>query len=137
MPSHKATVRKFYDAIWNNADKAVIPELLCDDFAFRGSLGKPQRGHTGFALYMDFIRDALGEYHCEIVDMVEEGDKLYARMMYSGIHRGELFGYAPTHAKLKWEGVAMFTFTDGKMAELWVLGDMHSVMMQLSRYIMD
>jgi steroid delta-isomerase-like uncharacterized protein len=135
MPDHKKTVQKFFDAIWNNADKAVIPDLLQEDFSFRGTLGHMQRGHEGFALYMDFIRRALGDYHCEIVDMVAENDKVYARMLYSGIHRGELFGYAATHGKIKWDGVAIFRFSDGKIAELWVLGDVHSVMKQLARYV--
>ena len=135
MPNHKETVQKFYDAIWNNDDKSIIPELLSEEFSFRGSLGLTQRGHKGFALYMDFIRGALGNYRCEIVDMITEGDKLYARMLYSGVHKGELFGYAPTHGKLKWDGVAVFTFENGKIAELWVLGDVHSVIKQLARYL--
>lgn len=135
MQNHKETVQKFYDAIWNNDDKSVIPELLSDDFAFRGSLGLEQRGHKGFSLYMDFIRRALGNYRCEIIDMISEGDKLYARMLYSGVHQGELFGYAPTHGKIKWDGIAVFRFEDGKIAELWVLGDVHSVIKQLARYL--
>jgi len=135
MKNHKEIVRQFYDAIWNNADKSVIPELLTEDFAFRGSLGLTQRGHKGFALYMDFIRNALGKYRCEIVDIIAEDNKVYARMLYSGIHQGELFGYAPTHGKLKWDGVAVFTFENSKIAELWVLGDVHCVIKQLTRYI--
>lgn len=135
MHDHKETVRKFYDAIWNKADKTIIPELLCEDFAFRGSLGLMQRGHAGFANYMDLIRSALGEFRCEIVDMVSEENKVYARMLYSGIHQGELFGYAATHARIKWDGVAIFTFSDGRISELWVLGDVHGVMKQLARYV--
>lgn len=137
MNNHKAIVRQFYDAIWNNADTTIIPELLCEDFAFRGSLGQQQRGHAGFAQFMAFIRAALGNYRCEIIDMVAEDDKVYARILYTGIHRGELFGYAPTNAKLKWDGIAAFTFRDGRIAELWVLGDLHSVMKQLSRHVAD
>ena len=84
---------------------------------------------------MDFIRNALGKYRCEIVDIIAEDNKVYARMLYSGIHQGELFGYAPTHGKLKWDGVAVFTFENSKIAELWVLGDVHCVIKQLTRYI--
>ena len=133
----KETVAKFFDAIWNQADKTVIPELLCEDFAFRGTLGHLQYGHGGFASYMDFIRSRLGNYRCEIIEMVSEANKVYARMLYSGIHQGELFGYAPTHGKIQWDGVAIFTFQEGKVAELWVLGDVHGVMKQLSRYVRD
>ena len=137
MQSHKEIVRKFYDAIWNNADKAVIPDLLTEDFLFKGSLGLMQRGHDGFANFMDQIRAALGEYRCDIVDMIAENDKVYARMLYSGVHRGDLFGYAATHAKIKWDGVAIFTFSDGKISELWVLWDVNDVMKQLARFVMD
>ena len=137
MQSHKEIVRKFYDAIWNNADKAVIPDLLTEDFLFKGSLGLMQRGHDGFANFMDQIRAALGEYRCDIVDMITENDKVYARMLYSGVHRGDLFGYAATHAKIKWDGVAIFTFSDGKISELWVLWDVNDVMKQLARFVMD
>ena len=135
MHNHKETVRKFYEVIWNNDDKSLIPELLSENFNFRGSLGLSQRGHRGFSLYMDFVRCALGNYRCEIVDMIAEGDKLYARIQYSGGHQGELFGYAPTHGKIKWEGVAAFTFENGKISEIWVLGDLHNVIKQLARYL--
>ena len=137
MQSHKEIVRKFYDAIWNNADKTVIPDLLTEDFLFKGSLGLMQRGHDGFANFMDQVRAALGEYRCDIVDMAAENDKVFARMLYSGVHRGDLFGYAATHAKIKWDGVAIFTFSDGKISELWVLWDVNDVMKQLARFVMD
>lgn len=136
MSRQKEIVRKFYDAIWNNADKTVIPELLTEDFTMRGSLGIAQQGgHHGFVTYMDFVRRALGNYRCEIIEMVEEDNRLYARMLYSGVHQGELFGYAPTHGKIKWDGVAVFTFAEGRIADLWVLGDVHSVIKQISRYL--
>jgi steroid delta-isomerase-like uncharacterized protein len=137
MFDHKETVRRFYEAIWNNADKEMIPELLDENIAFRGSLGLMQYGHTGFAGYMDMIRQALGEYRCEIKEMVAEGDKVYARMLYSGIHRGEFFGFAPTGAKLKWDGIAAFTFTNGKISELWVMGDVQGILKQLARHVQD
>jgi steroid delta-isomerase-like uncharacterized protein len=132
---HKAIVRQFYEAIWNQADKTVIPDLLTEDFLFRGSLGLMQRGHVGFSNFMDQIRAAIGNYRCDIVDMVAEGDMVSARIHYSGVHRGELFGYAPTHGKIKWEGVAMFRFRDGRIAELWVLWDTHGVVKQLARLV--
>jgi predicted ester cyclase len=136
MSPRKETVQKFYDAIWNKADKTIIADLLTEDFIMRGSLGLTQQGgHKGFSLYMDFVRTALESYRCDILEMVEEGDKIYARMLYSGVHKGELFGHAPTHGKIKWDGVAVFTFDGDRISELWALGDVHSVIKQLSRYL--
>lgn len=137
MHPHKEIVRKFYEEVWNRDERALISELLHEDFTMRGSLGLVRAGHAGFATYMEFVRSALGNYRCEIVDMVAEGNKLYARIVYSGVHKGELFGYGPTHARIQWDGIAAFTFRDGKIADVWVLGDVHGVMMQLSRYVRD
>ncbi len=135
MSQQKDTVRKFYEAIVSQADISVVEALLTEDFSLRGSLGHTHHGHKGFMLYMDFVRRALGHYQCDILDMIEEDNKVWARMHYSGIHQGELFGHAPTHGKLKWEGVALFAFRDGRISELWALGDVQSVIKQLSRYL--
>jgi len=137
MNELKVKVRSFYEDIWNKADKSLIPELMHEDVSFRGSLGQMQRGRSGFSLYIDFVRSALDEYRCHIVDMVAEDNRVYARMEYSGKHCGDLFGYAPTYANIKWEGVAVFSFQDGKICDIWALGDVNGVMKQLARYIMD
>jgi predicted ester cyclase len=137
MNNYKEMVCNFYESLWNKPDKELIPHLLHEDVTFRGSLGMVKQGHKGFAHYMDFISHALGNYHCKVIDLALEEDKVWARVNYAGEHLGELFGYAATHAKLKWEGVAIFTFKEGKIADIWVLGDINGVMKQLSRYVMD
>ncbi len=45
----KSVVRKFYDEMWNKADKKRIPEIFMEGFAFRGSLGPVLIGHEEFA----------------------------------------------------------------------------------------
>lgn len=137
MSELKNKVSRFYERVWNQADKSLIPELLHENVTFRGSLGHMQSGHTGFSNYIDFVRNALDDYRCCVVDMVAEEDRLYARIEYSGTHRGELFGYAPTYAKLHWDGIAVFTFENGKISNIWVLGDVNGVMKQLARYVME
>lgn len=127
----RAIVRAFYEEIWNRHDKSKIAELLHEDFSFRGSLGQVARGHAGFAAYVDFVHAALGEYHCEIQEMISEGDKAFARLLFSGIHRAEFFGYQPTGRRVEWVGAAVFTFAGEKVSDLWVLGDVHGLLQQL------
>ena len=96
-PSHiRSVVESFYADIWNRHDKSKIPVLLGDNFTFRGSLGQAKVGHEGFGSYVDFVHAALANYRCDILDLVVEGSKAFARMRFSGIHRGEFFGYQPT-----------------------------------------
>jgi predicted ester cyclase len=131
LSRQKEIVRVFYKDMWDHADKALIPSIFHDDFAFRGSLGPALRGHEQFAGYVDMVTQALGQYTTDILDLVEEGDKVFGRVRFHGIHRKELLGVAPTGAHVWWYGVPMFTFEDGKVRDLWVLGDLHGLLGRL------
>jgi predicted ester cyclase len=129
----RTVVESFYADIWNRHDKSKIPALLCSDFTFRGSLGQARTGHDGFASYVDFVHKALAEYRCDILDLVVEEPKAFARMRFSGIHRGDFFGYPPTGKPVEWAGSALFTFSVDQVADLWVLGDVHGLLQLLDR----
>jgi predicted ester cyclase len=129
----RAVVESFYADLWNRHDQSKIPALLHEDFTFRGSLGQVRTGHAGFASYVDLIHQALGEYRCDILDLVVEAPQAFARMRFSGIHQGDFFGYAPTGQRLEWAGAALFTFKGERVADLWVLGDLHGLRQLLER----
>ena len=128
----KALVASFYADIWNRGDLSVIPVLLREDFTFRGSLGAERRGHAGLAAYVALVRGALTEYRCDILDLVAEDGKAFARMRFSGVHSGDFLGHAPTGRRVEWMGAALFTTgTDGRVCDLWVLGDTQALTTQL------
>lgn len=133
-PSHiRSVVESFYADIWNRHDKSKVPVLLSDGFTFRGSLGQAMVGHEGFWSYVDFVHSALACYRCEILDLVVEDTKAFARMRFSGVHRGEFFGYQPTSKLVEWLGAALFSFDGEKVADLWVLGDVHGLLQLLEK----
>ena len=129
---HKEHVQEFYQQIWEQGDKSAIPKLLSADFVFRGSLGTQTRGLDGFAAYVDQVRRALDEYRCDILDLVAEGDQVFARMLFCGIHNGPLLGFPATGRQVSWHGAALFTFEGDRIAQLWVLGDLTVLRGQLA-----
>ncbi len=129
----KKQVRRFYEQLWNARDLEAVPSILCEDFTFRGSLGQTKRGHDGFAEYVDLVHMALADYRCDIEELVAEGEKVFAKMTFTGIHRGEFMGYLPTQRRLSWSGCALFRFSGDLVADLWVLGDLKSLDEQLQR----
>jgi len=42
-------------------------------------------------------------------------------------------GFAPTGRPVEWAGAALFTLQGGKIADLWVLGDVAGLQEQLKR----
>jgi steroid delta-isomerase-like uncharacterized protein len=125
-------VRRFYKEVWNRGDKAKIPELLHESFTFRGSLGQTKCGHDGFAEYVEFVRDALSEYRCEIQEIVCEGSRVFAKVLFSGVHRKTFLGYPATFKRVQWVGAALFKVDGNKVSDLWVLGDLDALREQLS-----
>ncbi len=127
----KEQVTKFYQIIWNEHNKDAIPEVLHESFQFRGSLGSEKSGHAGFIEYLDMVHAALDDYQCEIKEMVSEHSKVFAKMQFSGIHKGEFMGVEATGRRLSWQGAALFHFKNGKVSSLWVVGDLDSLRSQL------
>jgi steroid delta-isomerase-like uncharacterized protein len=126
-----ALVRRFYDEIWNRGDETVARTILHPDFRFRGSLGVTADEIDGFLAYARSVHASLGEFRCIIDDLIEGEGRAAARMTFTGFHRGDVLGVAATHRTVSWAGAAFFTIRDGRIAELWVLGDLDGLRRQL------
>lgn len=120
-------VESFYSRIWNAGDLSAAKDLLSEELSFRGSLGPERRGRKAFDEYVQSVRTALADYHCEILDCVAENNKAFAKMRFSGTHVGPFRGFAPTHKQVHWHGAALFRFENDLIAELWVLGDLEGL----------
>jgi steroid delta-isomerase-like uncharacterized protein len=129
--TNRDLVQRFYAELWDQWDKAVAGEILTEDFLFRGSLGADRNGVDGFLDYVDRVRTALGDYRSDIGEMVEGPDKIAVRMTFSGDHQAEFFGVPATGQRISWHGAAFFTFRDGRISALWVLGDIDGIKAQL------
>jgi steroid delta-isomerase-like uncharacterized protein len=108
MAGGRNLVERFYSDIWNRCDFAMAAEILADDFRFRGSLGPETVGVPAFHAYVESVHAALGDYHCTIEEMINAETGVAARMTFAGVHRGPLFGVAPTGRTVSWAGAAFF-----------------------------
>ena len=117
-------VEAFYDSIWNTGRTDAASDLLTETFVFRGSLGAELRGRGEFLAYVQAVRSALADYHCEILECVTEGDRAFAKMRFTGRHVGVFMGFPPTGKPVHWLGAALFRFEGPSIAQVWVLGDL-------------
>jgi predicted ester cyclase len=130
-PTSSELVERFYHEVWNRADERVAREILDADFTFRGSLGTERRGPDGFIEYLRAVHAAVGNFTCTIGQLIATPDGAAAKMTFSGKHRGMFFGVEATGRDLSWSGAAFFTVKGGRIAELWVLGDIDAVKRQI------
>jgi predicted ester cyclase len=130
--THKPLVRAWYEEMWNRWDETVFGRILDPDVELRGSLGQTHRGFSGIGSYMRFVQAAFPDFHNEIDLMVEEGDAVFARLRYTGTHRGPIFGVAPTGRRIEYAGAALFRFQGNRVWNVWVLGDVDGLKSQLA-----
>lgn len=124
-------IETWYHRMWNQWDKSVFEEILSPDITLRGSLGQEKRGYGGISDYMNFVHDAFPDFMNSIEEIISEEGKAFARLTYTGTHEGAIFGVEPTHKKIEYAGAAVFHFNEGRIREVWVLGDVYGLLRQL------
>ena len=130
--ANTATIRAFYAELWEQGDLSRLPALMHDDVAFQGTFGQVMRGQDAFAAYVRSVRLAFSAYHCAVQDLLAQGDRVAARVRFSGRHdTGPFLDVPPSGRELAWEGVGFFTLEDGRIRHLWVMGDMLGLLGQL------
>jgi predicted ester cyclase len=69
--------------------------------------------------------------HITITDVIAEDDRVAGRFTFSGTHRGEFNGIPPTNRSFSVEGVDIYRFEGGKIAEAWSSFDSLGMLQQL------
>lgn len=133
MPDYKSLIRRYYSELWNAWSTPALEELISLDIVFRGSIGTAVNGIEEFKQYVSKIRAAFPDFHNDLDELIGEGDKVVARLTYSGTHQGELFGFFGTGRKVTYQGIAIFRFREGKIVSGYVLGDTESLKRQLAQ----
>ncbi len=127
---HKEIVRGLYEAIdrhdFDTFKEYFTPEGICH------IAGAPQALsiEVGIKFIQKFYEGFPDGVH-SMKDMISEGDKVAVRFVLQATHKGEFSGIAPTGRPIKSEGVHIFRFVEGKIAEIWIMEDKLSLMRQL------
>jgi steroid delta-isomerase-like uncharacterized protein len=132
LEQHKATVRRFYDEVWNKGNLDVADEIFADD-CVRHDLrpGTAPPGPEGQKAVAGLFRFAFSDVQLTVNLMVAEGDMVVARWTIEGTHQGAWGSISPTGKPVRFAGVNIFRFADGKVIELWNHRDDLGLMQQL------
>jgi steroid delta-isomerase-like uncharacterized protein len=133
MSDNKSLVRRYYSEVWNAWSAPALEELLSPDIVFHGSIGTAVTGIAEFQQYVNHIRSAFPDFHNHVEELIAEGDKVAARLTYTGTHRGELFGFPSSGRKISYQGLAIFEYKESKIVRGYVLGDTESLKRQLAQ----
>ena len=77
------------------------------------------------------FRGAFPNLKITIEEIIAEGDKVCARAITRGTHKGTLFGLPASGKSVAMTGLTMVTIRDGRLVESWVKNDVMGLMKQL------
>jgi steroid delta-isomerase-like uncharacterized protein len=129
--ANKELVRRYYEEFWNGWRFDLAEELIDKDVSFRGSLGRMVAGRDGLLGYMKHVQSAFPDFFNSIEEVIAEEDRVAARLIYTGTHRGDIFGIPATGHRIRYAGVGIFQISGGRIVEGWVLGDLAGLLLQL------
>lgn len=127
----KAVTRRFYDDLISRGDLDLFDELVHDDFIEHEEFPGLPPGKEGLRAFVALMRDAFPDLDVTVEDMIAEGDKVASRVRFSGTHRGEFMGIAPTEQMIDVAVIDIVQFRDGKASEHWGVTDQMAMMEQL------
>jgi steroid delta-isomerase-like uncharacterized protein len=131
MMSKKEIARYLSQKVVNEKDYSPILEFLTDDYVYHGLGGMTSQSPQGFMDAIKGFHAAIPDLKSEIIDMVEEGDRLVVRFNFTGTHEGEFLGFPASGAALHFEGMIMRRFEQNKIAEDWDYFDFPTVVKQI------
>lgn len=99
--------RSFMENVWNKHDPAAVDRYLAPNFIEHNANLPP--GREGREQFIASLLAGFSDYHGEVQEVVAEGDKVVARVLWTGTQDGPFLGRPAT------EG--------GKFAEHWDVVD--------------
>ena len=129
--ANRSLLRRAWDEVYDQRRLDSIEEFVLDDVIAHEPDGDV-RGVEEFKRYLATYLAAFPDTSMTVEDVVAEGDKVVSRYTVRGTHKGTTEEYGPpTGKQVVMEGITLYHFKDGKLAEMWDHYDNLAVMRQL------
>jgi steroid delta-isomerase-like uncharacterized protein len=129
--ANKSIVHRVVEECVNQGNLDVADELLATDYIDHDALPGVAPGVEGFKQVISMYRAAFPDLNVTIEDTFTEGDKVVARWVGKGTHKGELMGIPPTGKEVSVTGMEINRIAEGKIVEHWENIDLLGMMVQL------
>jgi len=131
---NKETFKRFQDAM-NTCDAEFISksidELVEPDATIRTPLPGDATGAQVLKQVWSVLLRAFPDLQLDVKDLIGEDDRVVARIVVTGTHRGDYMGVEPTGKSIAYDEIFIFRFANGRVVETWGVVDVYAQMKQL------
>ncbi|MEX0825994.1 MAG: ester cyclase [Acidimicrobiia bacterium] len=124
---NKELVRRWYEA-YNRHDVDAVAEMVAPDFINNSSTNQ---GRDGVRAELAYWYGAFPDATIAVEDLIEEGDRVVARVTARATHQGEFMGAPPSGKQITAQEIDIFRIENGLLGEVWAAPDIFGVLTQL------
>lgn len=121
MNTRQDTILKAWNGAWGQGDLSSFERILAPNYIRRS-----KSGTEDFASLQDIIQamnTAFPDSTIEILQMVEDGDRVAIHWQTRGTHKGQFMDVPATGRAVTVSGASFLRFENDKLAEEWVIWD--------------
>jgi steroid delta-isomerase-like uncharacterized protein len=118
IEANKAVVRAFVEA-WNSGDLERLGSLMADECMLTVGEETFSCSPSATRAIAAHWRSGFPDYHFELVDLIAEGDKVVARMPFTGTQTGQVMDIPATGKTVRANEIVIFRVVEGKIVEAW------------------
>ncbi len=122
--------KKFGEAV-NTGNLQVMHDLVASGCVDHDPAPGQAPGPEGYIEFFSMMRTAFPDFHLDVEQLVADDENVAFAYTATGTHSGEFMGIAPTGRSVKFRGLQISKFKDGKMVQRWGSSDELGLLKQL------
>ena len=119
--ANKQLYRSYIEEMWNKRNPSAADRYLAANFIEHNQHLPP--GLDGRKQFVASVLAGFSDYHAEIQEVLADGDKVVARVLWTGTQDGPFLGRPATGKKLRFSTADFFRIENGKFVEHWDVVD--------------
>jgi predicted ester cyclase len=130
MTDVAAMLHRMFDEVINHGKLEVADELFAEDFVDHGPFGD-MVGLDTFKQLVAQWREAVPDVHCEVRNVVTDGEYAGWLVYTTGTHTGDGLGFPATGKSFSTVSANIGRLRDGKAVEHWAEQGIFPMLVQL------
>jgi steroid delta-isomerase-like uncharacterized protein len=126
----KQTLRRVIDEVYNKGNVDAMDEVFAPHCSFHDP-SFPVEGVAGTKQFVRELRAAQPDFHCDVQDILVDGDRTAARWTMGGTDRNEFRGMPPTGKSYVVTGTTFNQWEGDRIVEEWDNYDSLGMLQQL------
>ena len=128
---NRETFRKFFNEVESYGELHLIDDIFAINVTLHSPFPGLPSGVEGLRQGIVILRNAFPDFSVVEEDMISEKDKIVARCIVSGTHKGDFLGISPSGKNFKTTEIMIARFENRQIVELWSVVDEISQRKQL------